>query len=304
MKVILLLTCCSWMATCFQPIPITSTPSSLVSQLSAEQEINHEQQQQTEKKKDNKAMSFLKKIGRVGRRQDFTHALGVDEGSAGKASMSSTSTTLRKSPASYKSCQETGLIDDCAETFPLTSMGTSWSGYTDQVMGGQSTGLLTREGDFYGRVANVLRGSVKNLPGQRDKFGFVQMATNLLNLQGLDGIDQSVTAVDASAYDGVELDVLYEPQETSNNSPENFNVHFKTDACRAPQASYRATFDVTNGGVWQTIRVPWSQFQGHGPGAAETPFTPTRLIRAGIVAIGKEYPSLVLGISGLRFYKQ
>mmetsp|Transcript_2200 Transcript_2200/g.3144 ORF Transcript_2200/g.3144 Transcript_2200/m.3144 type:complete len:124 (-) Transcript_2200:2902-3273(-) len=38
------------------------------------------------KKADNKAMSFLKKIGRVGgaRNVDFTNSMGVDEGPAGK----------------------------------------------------------------------------------------------------------------------------------------------------------------------------------------------------------------------------
>ena len=34
--------------------------------------------------KDNKAMAFLKKIGKVGGHHDFTHVVGIDEGSAGK----------------------------------------------------------------------------------------------------------------------------------------------------------------------------------------------------------------------------
>ena len=33
---------------------------------------------------DNKAMAFLRKIGKVGGHQDFTHVVGIDEGSAGK----------------------------------------------------------------------------------------------------------------------------------------------------------------------------------------------------------------------------
>ena len=36
------------------------------------------------KAKDNKAMQFLKKIGRAGHKKDFTHAIGVDEGTCGK----------------------------------------------------------------------------------------------------------------------------------------------------------------------------------------------------------------------------
>lgn len=41
-----------------------------------------------ETKKDNKAMAFLRKIGKVGGQahQDFKHVVGIDEGSAGKQS--------------------------------------------------------------------------------------------------------------------------------------------------------------------------------------------------------------------------
>lgn len=162
---------------------------------------------------DNKAMAFLKKVGRVGRKQDFTHALGVDEGEVGKASLSTVG-ALKKSPQAYTSCTKSGILDDCQQPFPISSMGTSWSGFTDQVMGGQSHGVLVREPDFFGRVANVLRGSVRNLPGQPQKFGFVQMATNLVPENQVDGY------VDASDYDGVEVDVLYQGEDEK----ESFNV--------------------------------------------------------------------------------
>jgi hypothetical protein len=41
----------------------------------------------SKKKKDNKAMAFLKEIGKVGREanRDFRYAIGVDEGSSGKS---------------------------------------------------------------------------------------------------------------------------------------------------------------------------------------------------------------------------
>ena len=35
-------------------------------------------------KSDNKAMAFLRKIGKVGNNQDFTNTVGIDEGSSGK----------------------------------------------------------------------------------------------------------------------------------------------------------------------------------------------------------------------------
>ena len=68
-----------------------------------------------------------------------------------------------------------------------------------------------------------------------------------------------------------------------------------------PFSSYRATFAVPTNREWCTIRLPWERFRGHGPGATEHPFDPACLVRAGIVAIGREM-DVELGIAGLRFY--
>jgi len=233
-------------------------------------------------------MDFLRKIGRVGGpRQDFRHVIGVDEGSTGKAAGSAPN-SLRKSLSSFRSCTETGVIDDLTETFPSTSCGTTWSGYTDQVMGGVSSAILTRERSFHGRTANVLRGRVS----MENNGGFVQMATNLAK-----DPTQNPT-VDASDFDGIELDVLYDGVDDH----EKFNVHLKTEACYRPFSSYRATFEVPHG-KWTTIRLPWKEFVGKGPGASEVPFNKSRLTRCGLVAIGKPMERLVLAISGFRFYK-
>jgi Complex I intermediate-associated protein 30 (CIA30) len=72
-------------------------------------------------------------------------------------------------------------------------------------MGGVSMARLTRE-MFDGRLANVLRGSVK----MDNNGGFIQMATNLQR----DG-----TSVDVSAFDGVELLV-----QSGSAQMESFNV--------------------------------------------------------------------------------
>jgi len=79
---------------------------------------------------DNKAMQFLKKIGKVGgsANRDFRYAIGVDEGPAGKSSGGQSS--LKKAKAAYKSCVDTGVIDDMSEVFPTTCSGTRWSGFT------------------------------------------------------------------------------------------------------------------------------------------------------------------------------
>jgi hypothetical protein len=111
----------------------------------------------------------------------------------------------------YQSCSETGVVDDMTEDFPTTSSGTQWAGFTDRVMGGVSSGSLARE-QFQGRTANVLRGSVS----LENNGGFIQMATNLAREE------VESPAVDASAYEGVELEVLC--QGDGEHDHETFNV--------------------------------------------------------------------------------
>lgn len=162
---------------------------------------------------DNKAMSFLKKIGKVGgERIDFTNAIGVDEGAGGKATGSKWGRdgAVKKAKSAYQSCTTSGTIDDLSEAFPITSSGAQWAGVTDRVMGGKSSGTLAREEDFEGRLSNVLRAKVR----LDNEGGFVQMATDL----ALDPATRST--VDASEYAGIELDVYY----TGESEKEAFNV--------------------------------------------------------------------------------
>ena len=166
-------------------------------------------------KKDNKAMAFLKKIGKVGgSKVDFTNAVGVDEGSGG-AKISSNAgkwdhdVAMKKSKNAYRSCVDSGIIDDLTESFPITSSGTQWAGVTDKVMGGSSSGTLVRE-EFGGRLSNVLTANVRI----EDDGGFVQMVTDL-------ALDPAISnTVDASKYDGIEFDAYYK----GDSEKENFNV--------------------------------------------------------------------------------
>lgn len=84
----------------------------------------------------------------------------------------------------------------------------------DRTMGGISVGNLARE--FHaGRISNVLRGKVI----LQNQVGFIQMVTNLAQReQGADIIN----SVDASRYDGIEIDV-YNGIESPTGS-ENFNL--------------------------------------------------------------------------------
>ena len=169
----------------------------------------------TKTKTDNKAMTFLKKIGKVGgTKVDFTNALGVDEGCGG-AKISSNAAkwdhdvAVKKARHAYRSCVDSGIIDDLSESFPITSSGTQWAGVTDGVMGGSSSGHLVRE-EFNGRKSNVLTANVR----LEDDGGFVQMVTDL-------ALDPSVSnIVDASKYDGIEFDVYY----VGDNDKESFNM--------------------------------------------------------------------------------
>jgi hypothetical protein len=78
-------------------------------------------------------------------------------------------------------------------------------------MGGVSTGHLCRE-DFDGRTSNVLRGKVS----LRNNGGFIQMATNLAH----DAKDSRL--VDASSFDGIEVDVQYQGEQEE----ETFNIQY------------------------------------------------------------------------------
>jgi Complex I intermediate-associated protein 30 (CIA30) len=63
-------------------------------------------------------------------------------------------------------------------------------------MGGISSGFLLRE-EYAGRKANILQGKVS----LANSGGFIQMATSLV------GNDLGETSVDASKFEGIELDV-------------------------------------------------------------------------------------------------
>jgi hypothetical protein len=155
-------------------------------------------------------MDFLKKVGKVGgaANKDFRFAIGIDEGPSTKATQDPTK--VRKSKDAFRPCTESGVIDNMTEDFPVTSSGTQWNGFTDQVMGGCSMGTLTRE-KFEGKWANILRGKVS----LENNGGFIQMATDIAVYSDIES-----NTVDASKYDGVELDVRCE----ADGDHEEFNI--------------------------------------------------------------------------------
>jgi len=224
----------------------------------------------SEKKEDNKAMAFLRKRGKVGGSKDFANAVGSDEGSGMAEPISFT----KKSSSAYKESTVSGVIDDLSEPFPLTSSGTEWRGVADSVRGGTSEGSIRRE-SVDEKVANLLEGRVSG------ENGFIQMVTELSN-------DPSKDSVDASDYDGIEIDVL--SKETLD-----FNVHLRTRGS-LQQNSFRHTVNLECLFAWQTVRIPFSSFLDNG-----SPVNYSILKRIGIVALDKE-TDVYLAVSGVRFY--
>eukprot|EP00578_Thalassiosira_sp_NH16_P002470 CAMPEP_0181135342 /NCGR_PEP_ID=MMETSP1071-20121207/32569_1 /TAXON_ID=35127 /ORGANISM="Thalassiosira sp., Strain NH16" /LENGTH=328 /DNA_ID=CAMNT_0023221919 /DNA_START=163 /DNA_END=1149 /DNA_ORIENTATION=- len=248
-------------------------------------------------KADNKSMAFLRKIGRVGgaANMDFANAMGLDESPSGGSKSSyhedGTFKNVRKSKAAYIPCTTSGIIDDMSDPFPFTSSGSQWQGITDRVMGGTSNGSLSRE-TVDDKLANVLRGNVSMENGG----GFIQMATDL-------SLDPSTDPfVDASEYDGVELEVYCdcEGADKECDIEEKFNVHLRTPACERQNSSYRSTLTIQPG-RWALVRVPWSEFIGYGPGPDVTPFVPL-LRRLGVVSIGEAKNDVVLAVGKIGFY--
>jgi hypothetical protein len=166
------------------------------------------------------------------------------------------------------------LIDDRQSGDLQSSLGTQWRLITDGVMGGVSSGTLGR-GQRADRECLHLQGEVS----LENNGGFIQAALELA----------PPGVLDASGYDGVELDVY--------GNGEAYNVHLKTSRVWLPWQHYRASFIAEPG--WHTVRVPFAEFEGYRIGAA---FDPAKLERIGIVAYGRTFTA-DLCIGRVAFYR-
>jgi len=156
------------------------------------------------------------------------------------------------------------LMDlDCAQT--------GWRFVGDSVMGGVSNGELQRE-IVAGRLTTRLLGDVS----LENNGGFIQMALDLKP----DGV------LDASEWTGLEIDVL--------GNGEQYNIHLRTDAVQRPWQSYRQSFATT--AAWKTNRLPFYRFAPH---RIDTPLDTRRLVRLGVVAIGRNFVADI-SIGGIR----
>lgn len=169
----------------------------------------------------------------------------------------------------------TEVIDDFSKQPPESTIGTSWRLFTDTVMGGVSKATMTRE-TVEGKTAVRLQGDVS----LDNNGGFVQISLDFRPDGG---------AIDATAWRGIELDVL--------GNGEDYAVNLRTSDLDRPWQSYRHSF--TAGARWQTVKLLFDNFS---PSRTEIPLNVHRLRRLGIIGIGRAFQADV-SVAGVRFFR-
>ena len=168
----------------------------------------------------------------------------------------------------------TDLIDDLSQPPPRASNGADWELVADRVMGGVSNGTMRRE-TVRGREAIHMQGDVR----LENNGGFIQVALDLAP----DG-----ASIDASRWAGLEIDVI--------GNGESYNLHLRTADVVRPWQSYRQSFVAAP--EWQTLRLPFADFEAH---RVDAPLDPSTLRRIGIVAIGRAFHADI-AIGGVGFH--
>jgi len=162
-------------------------------------------------------------------------------------------------PGAAGAAEYTLVIDDRRSGGADSTLGPAWRFFSDAVMGGLSTGGMTTE-TVQGRSALCLRGQVR----LERNGGFVQMALELPALP------------DAADWRGVELQVL--------GNGHRYGLHLRTADMTLPWQAWRAGFET--GPSWQTLRLPFTDFEAYRTGGA---LQPQRVRRIGLVAIGERF---------------
>lgn len=165
------------------------------------------------------------------------------------------------------------IVDDRTSGSLKSNLGIEWRLITDQVMDGMSSGKLTLD-TYRGRDCLRLQVDVST----ENNGGFVQMA---LSLSEKDNFD-------ASAFAGIVMEVA--------GNHEDYNIHFRTADLWFPWQSYRASFKATSN--WQTIRIPFADLDAY---KTSKYFRPDKLIRIGLVGIGRDFQA-DLCLASIRLY--
>jgi hypothetical protein len=139
-----------------------------------------------------------------------------------------------------------------------------WRFFTDQVMGGVSTGrvaILTEGGETFARMTGTV--STDN------NGGFIQMRLDL-------------PAGAAAGATGIRLRV--------RGNSERYFVHLRTSGTRLPWQYYQAGFEA--GPDWAEVRLPFEVFRPSGALLARVPRA-DRLTSIGVVAYGRDYTAAI-----------
>jgi len=153
------------------------------------------------------------------------------------------------------------LIDDRGTGNLDSTLGPAWRMFTDGVMGGVSTGAMTRE-TVEGRDCLRMQGDIR----LENNGGFIQLALSL----------KDTAAADASGHTGIVMDVY--------GNDEAYNLHLRTADLWLPWQSYRATFQAPS--HWQTVHLPFADFTPYKTGKA---LDLIKLERIGVLAIGRAF---------------
>ena len=166
------------------------------------------------------------------------------------------------------------LIDDFSDKTLLSKLATRWRAVSDQVMGGLSETSISHV-IVDGHPCMRMTGDVR----LENNGGFIQASLDLA---------PSGQTFDASNFTGVRLVV--------RGNDEQYSVHLRTSDNVRPWQSYRTHFTAARN--WETIQLPFKKFFPH---RLDTPLATARLLRAGLVAIGRPFQA-DLAVSELAFY--
>jgi hypothetical protein len=170
---------------------------------------------------------------------------------------------------------ESLLIDDFSKSNGVSSFGTQWRMFTDQVMGGISTGKWDYK-TIDGRKCVQLSGDVS----LANNGGFIQIALPLTR----DG-----WPFDASSFKGVRL--------WAQGNGEAYHIHLRSNDSRLPWQYYGAKFVPDRS--WQKYDIPFSDFVSDG---LEAELKTQQLTRIAVVAIKKKFKADI-AVARLEFYR-
>ncbi len=141
---------------------------------------------------------------------------------------------------------------------------TRWRFFTDQVMGGVSTGQVAFPGEG-GETFARMTGKVSTA----NRGGFIQMRLEL------DGAPPAETK-------GVRLVV--------RGNDQRYFVHLRTTGAVLPWQYYQAGFDV--GAQWKEVRLPLDAFAASGP-LLRAALRPSSVTSVAIVAYGRDHEAQI-----------